>query len=272
MNVQRVGNLLLPEKTGDAGEIRVRNTGAIVTLRMTGVVTEHRERLIAVPEADQRDNGVNGPFRLAPQRGVGGRGPAGGTHFAVRPEDPPIGGHLPDWGLPEAQVRDRLALRQRHANRRRQSLQRRPGEGALVGTQRQATLAEQPFSRKVTVRGVMLVDGMDRHALRRRSRGLGQPLLEDVVTLVADPNPVDRTQNDRLAGAQQNHAATAQAEFSLGLDRVIGHHAAHRWGDVHVEHGQSQAVGPQRRREEDEGAGHEQRDAAATVHLHPKEG
>jgi len=73
----------------------------------------------------------------------------------------------------------------------------------------------------------MLVHRMDCHALRRRSGGLGQSLPEHIMALVADPNPVDRTQNNRFAGTQQNHATTAQTEFPLRLDRVIGHHAAH---------------------------------------------
>jgi len=55
----------------------------------------------------------------------------------------------------------------------------------------------------------MLVHGMDRHALRRRSRRLRQPLPKYIVALVADADPVHSAQNDRLAGAQQNHASTA---------------------------------------------------------------
>jgi hypothetical protein len=109
----------------------------------------------------------------------------------------------------------------------------------------------------------MLVQCMDRHALRRRSRGLRQHLPEHVVTLVADANPVDRTQDNRLPGTQQNHAATAQAEFTLRLDRVIGHHAAHGRGGVHVEHGQPQTFGPQHPGDGDKGAGDEQRSAWA---------
>ena len=43
---------------------------------------------------------------------------------------------------------------------------------------------------------------MNYHVLRRRSRGLRQSLLKHVVTLVADTNPVDRAQDDRLADTQ----------------------------------------------------------------------
>ena len=43
---------------------------------------------------------------------------------------------------------------------------------------------------------------MNYHVLRRRSRGLRRSLPKYIVTLVADANPVDRAQDDRLAGTQ----------------------------------------------------------------------
>jgi hypothetical protein len=104
---------------------------------------------------------------------------------------------------------------------------------------------------------------MDHHALRRCSHGLRQSLPENIVALLADANAVDRTQDDRRAGIQHNHAATAQAESTLRLDRVIGHHAAHGWGGAHIEHGQPQTFGPQRPGDGDKGAGDKQRNTWA---------
>lgn len=43
---------------------------------------------------------------------------------------------------------------------------------------------------------------MNYHVLQRRSRGLRRSLPKHIVTPVADANPVDRTQDDRLAGTQ----------------------------------------------------------------------
>ena len=113
---------------------------------------------------------------------------------------------------------------------------------------------------------------MNYHSLRRRSRGISQSLPKHIVTLVADANPVDRAQDDRLAGAQHNHAATAQADFTLRLDQVIGHHAAHGWGGVHIEHGQPQTFGPAASRRWRQGRRQRAMQRLGGVDLHQKDG
>ena len=79
------------------------------------------------------------------------------------------------------------------------------------------------------------------------------------MTLFANANPVDRTQDDMRSGTQHNHVATARVELTLRLDQVIVHRAAHGWVGVHIEHDQPQTFGPQRPGDGDKGIVDEQR-------------
>src|SRR2546428_471380 len=49
MDVQRRRDSQLPEETRNSGKVRVRNSGAVITLRMRSVVAQHRHGSLAIP-------------------------------------------------------------------------------------------------------------------------------------------------------------------------------------------------------------------------------
>src|SRR5262245_56030570 len=62
MDMQGGRHRQLPIKARDAEEIRVGDAGAIITLRVRGIITQDRDRLIAVPKTDERDYWVDNSF------------------------------------------------------------------------------------------------------------------------------------------------------------------------------------------------------------------
>ena len=66
---------------------------------------------------------------------------------------------------------------------------------------------------------------------------LRQTIAKSIVAFVADPDPVDRTQHDRIFRPEKNHTTTSQTEFFDPLDAVISHHRADRRSGIDVERG-----------------------------------
>src|SRR5204862_5539631 len=98
---------LTANEPGDPGEVGTGDTRPVVALRVARVVTEHRDRLLPVPEREHGHLGVDDALRFGPELGILGRGVADGTDLAVRPEDAAVGRDLLHLGDAPAAVRDR---------------------------------------------------------------------------------------------------------------------------------------------------------------------
>ncbi len=80
-----------------------------------------------------------------------------------------------------------------------------------------------PLGGEVAFRGVVLVQGMHRHAVARGARCLGQRVAKGVVPFVGDTEPVHRAEHDWPVRAKQYNATAAQGHFVQPLDRIVGH-------------------------------------------------
>ena len=236
VDVQGLGDRLAADEPGDAGEVGAGDAGPVIALRVAGVVAEHRDRPVPVPEREQRHLRVDDALRLGPEGGVLGRGVADRADLAVRPEDAAVGRDLLHLGDAPAVVRGRLCGRDRALDRPGGPLHHVPVEAALEPAEvLQPEVADQPLGREVAPGRVVLVQGVDGDAVGGRAGGVRQPLAEQVVPLVRDADPVDRAQDDRLAGAEDHDAPAAERQLVEPLDRVIRHRRAQRRRRVHVE-------------------------------------
>src|SRR5262249_52480728 len=145
MDMQRGRHSHLAEKPRDAGKIRIGNPGAIITLRMRGVVAENGHGPFPIPKADQRNDGVDRAFRGGAQLRIAAGRIAHAAKFPVRPEDTPVGGDLGYWGLAEAKMSERLSLWQRATNGRGQVGERLALERAFVLARVHAGALEDSF-------------------------------------------------------------------------------------------------------------------------------
>ena len=73
------------------------------------------------------------------------------------------------------------------------------GEAGVEDLAVDPVLGEQPVGREVAVRGVVLVQRVDATRPAVGAGRLGQRLAELRLPVVADPDPVDRAEHDRLA-------------------------------------------------------------------------
>ena len=90
---------LLTLVAGDAGEVGVGHAGAVIALRVRGVVGQGHDRRVAVPEADHLEHRVDRADRHVPDLRVGAGGVADVLDLAVGAEDPAVRRHLLDLGL-----------------------------------------------------------------------------------------------------------------------------------------------------------------------------
>ena len=88
-----------------------------------------------------------------------------------------------------------------------------------------------------------MMQAMNGDALRIGSGSGCDGFAEDVVAFVADTDPVERTEDDRLTGTHQDDAPTAQGDFIDPADGVVGHDGAD-WGSrIDVERCESDTGG-----------------------------
>ena len=87
---------------------------------------------------------------------------------------------------------------------------------------------QQLFCGKVTSRRVVLVQCVHRDTIGRRAGGSGQALAKGIVPLVSDSDPIDRAQDNRIAGAEQDDASAPQSQLFDSFDVIIGHHETDR--------------------------------------------
>ena len=102
------GSRLIPQAAGDADEIATDGAFSVMTLRMGGVVAQHDQRSLAVPETDHPNERVNDALGGGAGIGVASCAPADVANLAVRAQDAAGGSHFFDLGFSNAHVCDHL--------------------------------------------------------------------------------------------------------------------------------------------------------------------
>src|SRR5262249_3320554 len=96
---------------------------------------------------------------------------------------------------------------------------------------------------KIAIWRVVLMQGMNGDANRRRARRTGKRIAECVVPFVRDANPIHSAQDDWLTCAKQDNASRSQAQVPFIRYRIVSHLAADGWCCVDVENGYAQIRG-----------------------------
>ncbi len=228
---------LLARVPGEADEVATDAPLAVVALRVGRVIAEHRDQIVTVPQAQHADEGVNNAFGGRLDLRVLDAAPADVQHLTVGAEHPAVRRDAIDPGLSESQMRDRRRMRQRRAERLGRTLDRLLGKVRVEPFPRQTARGHQRFGIRVESGGVVLVQAMNRHAIGRGPRGLRQRLSPGVMSAVADPDPVQRAQDDRLLLAQQDDSPTTEPIHDLPgrFDRPLAERTPQRRGRVHLE-------------------------------------
>jgi hypothetical protein len=225
VDMERPGGLLA-HLACDAREIRVGSTRPIVTLGMTRVVSQRRQRPVVLKENDQFDHRVDQADGRFPVTFLSRTGrETGPQDLAVGALDPPVRSHPVDNPLSQTNVRHRLGL----LDSSRHSLGRIVDHtsGVLDVEHRPALtpLGQHGLGAEIQTRCVVLVDGMDRHVTHRGTRCLGQLLAELPLAIVADTDPIDAAEDDRLLSPQDHQAAATERHDDL-FHRIIGQRTA----------------------------------------------
>src|SRR5437762_3220850 len=196
--MQRSRNSQLAQETGYSGKVRIGNSGAVIALRVCGIITQYRHGPFPIPETHQRNHRINNAFRFGANRRVHRRRPACGADLAVRPKDAPVRRDLIDASLAQADVRHRLRPRQGFAHSPLQISDdlalKATGELARI----KAGLLEDALGGEIAVWRVVLVQGVDGDAPWRCSSRAGERGPESVTSLFGDADPIDGTEHDRL--------------------------------------------------------------------------
>ena len=100
---------------------------------------------------------------------------------------------------------------------------------------------KQAFGRKIASRRIMLMQRVNGHSLASRSGCLGDPLAKDIITFIADSNPINRAQDDRITAAKNHNAATTKPKLLNTFDAVVGHHESDFRRRIDVEGGQAKS-------------------------------
>ena len=139
-------------------------------------------------------------------------------------------------------MRHRPGRFRRGPNRRARARNHVAGEASIGILSVDPLLCELTVGREITDRGVMLVECMDRNPLRIGAGGLRQRLTKLDLAVIGDPDPVDRTQHNRLPFSHQDDAAATE-RMNDSFRRVIGERAANRRRGVHCENADLQGLG-----------------------------
>ena len=264
VNVKRFGHGLSSKESGDARKVGTGDSHSIVTLRVRGVVSQNRDGRFAVPEREGREFRIDHPLGFGTKGGVLRRGVTGGPHFAVRTENTPIGRHSLHPGHADPRMRHRDGRGDALPNRLLQAGDHLAGECAVVSTQVLRVFAFQiGFRAEVAGRGVVLMARMHGHAIDRRSSRLGEALPKRVVSFVADSDPVQIAEDDRLSGTDQNETAGSKRQFVVPFHGIVCHVIPDGRSGVDIENGDfrrfvggiSHVVRPQAENEDRESEG-----------------
>ena len=110
----------------------------------------------------------------------------------------------------------------------------------------QSVICQKPNRGKVATGSIVLVQGVDRHAIGRGVGGFCQCSAPLLVTIVANPRPVHRAQDDGLLVWHNQYQADGVQgldNFTGGLDPPVAEGATQWWCGVGTEGGQTDRIG-----------------------------
>jgi len=215
MNMGDVGQLAFAHRTGQSDRIAADDSFAVIALRVSRVIGQHRQRTLSIPKADQLHVGVDHSLRRVARLAIGRKAPPHVLHIAIGSQNAPIGGNFLDPATAQSQVRHRLRFLDRLADSRGSALDGPTCEIDVEHLVAQAGAGQDIFRQKITARRVMLVQRMHRDAIDARARCLGQRLAPGLMAVIADPHPIHRAQHDGLSAGQQHQAARGQGILDL---------------------------------------------------------
>ena len=220
MDVQAGGHRLSAEKPGDSGKVRIGHSGAVITLRVGGKITEHGHRLLALPETEDLDQGIDQTLRGSAQHGVLAGGETLAKEFARLIKDPAVAGNFLDRRFSPAQMGHLDRSGQGRTDGVSHSLDQRAGDLRPEGTGIGAGFPQDAFGGVIADRGIVLMQGMQRDALGLGAGGLGMSAVQLARALgAADVIAVDRDPL-KLALAERFGARTIRAT-ELSPDEVV---------------------------------------------------
>jgi hypothetical protein len=109
-------------------------------------------------------------------------------------------------------------------------------------------LLQQPLGGEVAARSIMRVERVHRHTLEMRAHRLRERVAERVVTLVADPDPIEDHHHDWCPGAKQYDPASGERciDASYWAHAAVAERAANRWSHVYLKTRRTQHSCPRR--------------------------
>ena len=199
VDLDDVGQGLLPRPPGEAHEVRRHLARAVVAHRVDGIRAQRQERLVLVPEAEGPQPGIDQPFGRRVGLRIVRRARAVVGDAPVRTDVAPVRRDPVDHRLADAHVGDPSpgtleGRRERPGHR----ADRGCGEGDVADGARRVARLEQALGLDVDDRRVVLMDRRDQDPLGVRARHRRQLGAPGVVGFVADLAPIDRDEHDRL--------------------------------------------------------------------------
>lgn len=182
----------------------------IVTLRMGRIPRQHHQKCVLIPETDRLHLGVDQAFGLGTQQWI----PAGRitrrTHLTIGPKNASTGCHLMDIRFSQPQVRCHHGALECLARGRAYPLEGLFDKIRVQEHPSQAPLLQQSLGTQVTAWGVVLMQGMDTDPIWRGSHRQSQGFLPAPMSLIADTNPIHRTEKDGFPSSGEHHPSCRQ--------------------------------------------------------------
>lgn len=238
IDMGNLGVCLAPEGAGDAGEVRRDTAFAVGGDGMDGEGAEGAEGLVAIPEGEHAEGGVDESRVERPDGGVGDHGGAVEVDGSVGQLDAAVAGEVVDLSDARTDVGEGLGGRQGAAQGRGNG-----GEGGFVeggvaeAAAGDAGFVEDGLSAGIHDGGVVLVEGGDEDAVGGGVGSRGEDGAPTVVRGVAEFAPVDGNQDDGRAATGKDDAARTEGieNFAGGFDGS-GQEGVAEWGsDIGLE-------------------------------------
>lgn len=244
MDMQGGVDVLAANEARDAGEVRAGDAEAVIALGVTGVGAEDGDGFVGIPEAEQRDGGIDEAFGQGDEAFNFTGAAAHATHFVVGSAlDAAIGRDFFDDGFAVTEVGDGLSIRQCGADGFGGVLDDAAMEVAgEAGVAFDSEFLDEFFGGEVASGGVVLMQGVNGHSIGGGASGVSESGAEGIVPFIGDTDPIDGTKHDGLFGTGDDDAAAAEGQFIEAFDGVIGHGGSQRRCGVDVEGGDPDGV------------------------------
>ena len=236
VNVEHVGHVLAPDDSGDAGKVRTGNTGAIIALRMTGVVGEHRNGLVFVPKRKRTQLTIDDPLRLGPQAQDLDTWCSGlPARFHLSSKMRRFDATCLTSATPKAACVIGVAwgIAAEIASSRRSKTCRASDPSWAPRSLTPAWCSS--CSAEKSQRGASCwCNVWTATRWRARAGGAGESIAKGVMPFISNPNPIDRAEYDRLVAAKDHDSPSSKPQLLDPFDPVIGHHETDLGRGIHV--------------------------------------